>query len=213
MLKPAVLAIVVLLFAGGKVLAQRYDGVHVKRISQSSYKEKAAPGQFSVMAGLKRSVGVHECSTKHLPQVKPDFAYYSISLQLTLKYERQNWHAQLYYLTQHFDAGDTYSDQKGLHNDCLYLNGAGLGLNYHWSRDEHWTCYSGVAGGFSFGVVQPVYPVNASYITLKYRLVDYQLTALGIAYRHKRFGGFLELSYGTMGLGQLGFSYKLSKEA
>lgn len=210
MLKSAVLAIIPLLFAGKEVLAQRYEGVNVKRIGQKSYKEKAGPGQLSIMAGLKRSTGVHERSMEHLPQIKPDYAYYSISLQLTLKYERENWHAQLYYLKQHFDAGDAYSDRKGLNNDCLDLHGLGLGFNYHWSRDEHWTCYSGLSGGFSYGVVKPFYPVNGSYVSLKYRLIDYQLTALGIAYRHKRFGGFLELSYGTMGLGQLGFSYKLN---
>lgn len=210
MLKPAVLAIVALLFSGKGLLAQRYEGVNVKRIGQKSYKEKATPGQLSIMAGLKRSMGVHEQSLAHLPQIKPDFAYYSISIQLTLKYERENWHAQLYYLKQHFDAGDAYSDRQGMHNDCLDLHGVGLGLNYHWSRDEHWTCYSGLSGGFSYGVLKPLYPINGSYTALKYRLIDYQLTALGIAYRHKRFGGFLELSYGTMGLGQLGFSYKLN---
>ncbi|RYD99425.1 MAG: hypothetical protein EOP54_04185 [Sphingobacteriales bacterium] len=211
MLQPALFAIAVLLFTGKAAYAQRYEGVHLKRIVQKSYKEKAAPGQFCVMAGLKRSMGVQERSTEQLPQVKLDFAYFSISLQLTLKYERKNWHAQLYYLKQHFDAGDVYSYEKGLNHNCLYLNGLGLGLNYHWFRDENWTCYSGLSGGFSYGIIKPFDPVKGSYITLKYRLIDYQLTAFGVAYRHKRFGGFLELSYGTMGLGQLGFSYKLSK--
>lgn len=213
MLQPAVFVIAVLMFIGQGAHAQRYEGVHVKRIAQKSYKGKATPGQFSIMAGLKRSTGVHERSTEQLPQIKPDFPYYSISMQLTLKYEREKWHAQLYYLKQHFDAGDAYSYEKGLNNDCLDLHGVGLGLNYHWSRDENWTLYSGLSGGFSYGVVKPLYPVNGSYTALKYRLIDYQLTALGIAYRHKRFGGFLELSYGTMGWAQLGFSYKLNKEA
>ncbi len=206
-----VFVIAVLMFTGQEAHAQRYEGVHVKRITQKSYKGKAMPGQFSIMAGLKRSTGVHERSTQQLPQIKPDFAYYSISIQLTLKYEREKWHAQLYYLKQHFDAGTAYSNEKGLNHDCLDLYGVGLGLNYHWSRDENWTLYSGLSGGFSYGEIQPLYPVNGNSITLRYRLIDYQLTALGVAYRHKRLGGFLELSYGTMGLGHLGFSYKLSK--
>lgn len=208
MLQPAVFVIAVLMFVGREAYAQRYEGVHVKRISQKSYKGKATPGEFSIMAGLKRSTGVHERSTGQLPQIKPDFAYYSISMQVTLKYEREKWHAQLYYLKQHFDAGTAYSNEKGLNHDCLDLHGVGLGLNYHWSRDKNWTLYSGLSGGFSSGVVKPFSAVNNRYTVLKYRLIDYQLTALGVAYRHKRFGGFLELSYGTMGLVQLGFSYK-----
>jgi len=169
------------------------------------------PGRFSIMFGLKHSAGVFERSLEHLPQLNPDFEYYSIGTQLTIKYEREKWHAQFYYLKQHFDAGDAYSEKKGLNNDCLYLNGFGAAVNYHWSKKEHWSLYSGLSGGISYGRVKPVYPLNGSYITLRYRLIDYQLTGLGIAYCHKRFGGFLELSYGTMGWGQLGFSYQLNK--
>src|SRR5690606_6110445 len=104
-------------------------------------------GSFSIMVGLKRSTGVHERSLEHFPQVKPDFAYYSIGGQLTLKYEREKWHAQLYYLKQHFDAVDAYAAEKGIDNDCLYLNGFGAGFNYHWSKDERWIGYSGLSGG------------------------------------------------------------------
>lgn len=211
MFKQTVCIAVFLVLVTAVAQAQRYNGVNVKSVHQKNYKEKVSPGSFSIMVGLKRSTGVHERSTQQLPQIKPDFAYYSISIQLTLKYEREKWHAQLYYLKQHFDAGTAYSNEKGLNHDCLDLYGVGLGLNYHWSRDENWTLYSGFSGGFSYGEIQPLYPVNGNSITLRYRLIDYQLTALGVAYRHKRLGGFLELSYGTMGLGHLGFSYKLSK--
>lgn len=210
MLKLLVSTVLFVVFVPAILLAQRYEGVNVRRVHQKSYKGKAVPGRFSIMFGLKRSTGVHERSLEHLPQVKPDFEYYSIGAQLTLKYEKEKWHAQLYYLKQHFDAGNAYSEKKGLNNDCLYLNGFGAGFNYHWSRDEHWTLYSGLSGGISFGEVHALYPVSGSW-ELKYRLVDYQLTALGMAYCHKRFGGFLELSYGTMGWGQLGFSYQLNK--
>lgn len=211
MLKPVVLAIVALLLIGQEAHAQRYEGVNVKRITQKSYKEKATPGQFSIMLGLKRSIGVHEQSLEHLPQVKPDFEYYNISGQLTLKYEREKWHVQLYYLKQHFDAGDAYSAKNGLNNDCLYLNGFGAGFNYHWSKDEHWIGYSGLSGGLNYGISEHYNKLNNTQERTKYRLIDYQVTILGIAYCHKRFGGFFELSYGTMGWGYLGISYKLNK--
>lgn len=210
MLKLPVFIVICLLLVTAAAQAQRYDGVNVKRIHQKYYKGKVARGSLSIMLGLKRSRGVHTQSLEHLPQVRPDFEYYSIGGQLTLKYEREQWHAQLYYLKQHFDAGDTYSAKNGLNNDCLYLNGFGAGFNYHWSKDEHWIGYSGLSGGLNYGISAHYNELDNTQERTKYRLIDYQLTILGIAYCHKRFGGFLELSYGTMGWGQIGLSYKLT---
>lgn len=211
MLKPAVLVMFPLLLIGREAAAQQYDGVHVKRIAQKRYKERAAAGQFTIMAGLKRSTGVQKHSMERLPQIKPDFIYYSASMQFGLKYERENWHVLLYYLKQHVDAGDAYAAEHGLNNDCLYLNGFGAGFNYHWSKDEHWIGYSGLSGGLNYGVSYRYNELNDTQERVKYRLTDYQLTILGIAYCHKRFGGFLELSYGTMGWSHLGISYKLNR--